>query len=119
MSSDNNTPEPVTIPPYPRLISSSNPEEEVWNYIGQLTNIEFVLDILKERVKGHFYGFRDYIERIGSKKVIHCCENASGLKGIEFHEILDLSNVKRNAKEIVSLTKQAIELYRSSKQAVF
>ena len=114
MSLNNNS--PLKIPPYPRLISSSNPEKDDWNYIEQLTNIEFALDLLKERVKRNFYGFGEYIERIDRKKVLHCCENASGLRGIEFHEILDFSNVEMNAKEIVSLTKQTIELYRSSKQ---
>ena len=75
-----------------------------------------MLYLLKDRVKRNFYGFGDYIERIKRRKVLHCCESASGLKGIEFHEILDFSNVKKNAMEIVSLTKQAIELYKSSKQ---
>lgn len=116
MSSINNYRGPVKIPPYTRLISSSNPEEDVWNYIEQLTNIEFVLDLLKERVKRNFYGFGEFIERIDKKKVLHCCENASGLRGIEFHETLDFGYVEMNAKEIVSLTKQAIELCRSSKQ---
>lgn len=79
--------------------------------------MEFTSYLLEDRVKTDFYGFGDYIERINRKKRLHCCENASGLKDIEFPEILDQQNVRRNAKEIVLLTKQAVELYRSSKQA--
>lgn len=106
----------LRFPQTPHILSS-NPEGEVWNYIEQLTNIEFTLDILKDRVKSDFYGFKNYVERIDRKKIQHCCENASGLKGIEFHEILDLNNVQSNANEIVLLSKQAVELYRSSKQS--
>lgn len=109
MSLDNNSHESGQIPPLPTLIPSSNPEEEVWNYIEKLTHIDYTLELLRDRVNNDFFGFGRYIERINMKK--------AGLSRVEFHQNLDLANVKKNANEIVSLIKQATELYRSSKQA--
>ncbi len=73
------------------------------------------MNLLKDRIDSDFFRFGQQIDGLNKRKLIHCSETSPG--DIEFHEKLELSdNLKTNTREIVALTKQAIELYRSSKQ---
>ncbi|MGH9926414.1 MAG: YaaC family protein [Nitrososphaera sp.] len=104
--------------PQPLLINSSNPEEEVWHHIDLLSSHHYTLRLLEDRVKGNFFGFGEYIDRLHRTKLIYCSDNYMGKEQIEIYEKLtEHDDLHRNTTEIVSLTKQAIELYKSSKQA--
>jgi hypothetical protein len=83
-----------------------------------LSSYHYVLRLLKDRVKANFFGFGEYIDRLHRTRLIYCSENYMHKGQIEIHEKLtEFDDLHRNATEIVSLTKQAIELYKSSKRA--
>jgi hypothetical protein len=104
--------------PHPVLINSSNPEEEVWNHIDLLSSYYYTLNLLKSRVNGNFFGFGEHIDRLHKAKLIYCSDNDVSQEQIEMHEkLIKPNDLHNNATEIVSLTKQAIELNKSSKQA--
>ena len=100
------------LPPQPRLIPSSNPEEEVW------ICSDYVLNLLKERIDKKFYGFEEFIDKLDRIKSTYA--DVTNPEGPELLQKLEKSdNLDMNVKEIVTLTKQSIELYRSSKQVSF
>lgn len=111
-------PENATICQRPRMIPTSNPEEEVWRHINKLTSFDYVSGLLKERLDSNFFGFGLHISDLTKAKMIYNTEySGNELNNIEIHQMLDDGDIKLNAKEITLLSRQAIELYQSSQAA--
>jgi hypothetical protein len=104
--------------PYASPIHSVDPDE-VWHYIDNLTSLNYVSRLLRERVEKRFFGFVDNIDKLTKAKLIYNAENLSNEGNVvEIHQILSENNdIQVNAKEITLLARQAIELYRSSQTA--
>jgi hypothetical protein len=116
-------------PDEPVIIHTFHPEDEIWHYISKLAVLDYVRELLKDRVKNNFFGLdivqlirtkEDYNEKLKAKTKEPKENSDDGRKEkeadiIEIHQPLsDAQDIHNNAVEIVHTTKQAIEIYRAS-----
>ena len=104
--------------PQPIPIYTDRPEEEVWKYVDKLTSLNYVEELLRYRTDSDYFRcFGQHVEELIRKKLIFL-DNEWNIKeqNVIMHNILsDNKDIKNNAREIVILIRQAIELYHASK----
>ena len=87
----------------PIVVNTFNPEEEIWHYVGKMSSVKYVKDLLNKRLENNFFGLDVYSLQQNKKK-----ENT------EVYTTLSREEIEDNASEITHLTRQAIEIYRAS-----
>ncbi|MGC1132947.1 MAG: YaaC family protein [Nitrososphaeraceae archaeon] len=94
------------IAPFQDVIYTDNPEREAWHYISQLTSLDYVRHMIKNRIENDFHGLDSL--SIGKLK--------AGVQGIQHCSLISKDKeVETNANEIILLIRQAIEFYKGSK----
>ena len=116
-------------PDEPIIIHTFHPEDEIWHYISKLSGVDYVRELLKDRIRNYFFGLNidqlirtkeDFKEKFRAN-TNEPEENCDGKKEeevaiVEIHQPLsDAQDILNNAAEIVHTTKQAIEIYRASR----
>jgi hypothetical protein len=89
----------------PEDIYTSNPEQEIWNFVGDLESEHFCFDFIRERIKRNYSWKR--ANQIFKKK--------KSLKDVELFRPIRTKDIKKIISEITNNAKQATDFYMSSK----
>lgn len=90
---------------YPEQIFTNNPEQEIWNYIGDFETEHFCHEFIKKRIKR-----KDSRKR--SNRILNAKQSK---KNLEVFNPVRVSDIKKIIPEIMNNTKQARDFYLSSK----
>lgn len=116
-NTDHSQNESDRICPLPTVIPADKPEDEVWHHIEQLTSLSYARSLLKNRMDNNFFEFRSHIDAVNKRKQEYNDSQDNQNEHADIYEMLSKDgNVEQNATEITLLTKQAIELYKASRE---
>jgi hypothetical protein len=91
---------------YTEQIFTNNPEQEIWNYIGDFESEHFCHEFIKKCIK-----IKDSWKR--SNRILKSKKKSK--KKLEVFNPIRVSDIKKNTPEIMNNTKQARDFYLSSK----
>jgi hypothetical protein len=90
---------------YPEQIFTNDPEQEIWNYIGDFESEHFCYEFIKKRIKR-----KDSWKR--SNRILKAKQSK---KNLEVFNPVRVSDIKKIIPEIMNYAKQARDFYLSSK----
>lgn len=88
-----------------RQIFTNNPEQEIWNYIGDFESEQFCHEFMKKRIK----------RKDSWKRCNQILKAKQSKKNLEVFKPIRVSDIKKNIPELMNNTKQARDFYLSSK----